>query len=66
MDLRADGDGDGVVDRDDFIIWKWTYGNAAGGGATANEAVPEPSTALLAGLFALLVVGKVRKLARWR
>jgi hypothetical protein len=65
MDLRADGDGDGVVDRDDFIVWKWTYGNTAGSGAISqNGAVPEPSTALLAALFALLVVSNVRKLTR--
>jgi len=50
MNLTADGDGDGLVDFDDYIIWKWNYGNSAGAGGVASDgsSVPEPVGIVLA------------------
>ncbi len=49
-DLQADGDGNGKIDRDDYLIWKWSYGHVGpGSGAT----VPEPSSVLLAAIAIL-------------
>jgi hypothetical protein len=46
---NADGDGDGVIDRDDYVIWKWNYGHSAGAGslATGLANVPEPAALTL-------------------
>jgi len=51
--LAADGDGNGVVDSGDYDVWKTNFGQHAGSGtgASANAAVPEPST------WALLMFG---------
>ena len=46
--LAADGDGDGMIDADDYNIWKAHFGQTAGSaGASANAAVPEPTTWIL-------------------
>jgi hypothetical protein len=52
----ADGDGDGTNDHDDYVIWKWNYGNTSelGSGASQQNSIPEPTTALLM-LLAMLV-----------
>jgi hypothetical protein len=55
--LPADGDGDGTVDNDDYGVWRSHFGQTAASGATAglpssaNAAVPEPATWLLASLY---------------
>ena len=49
----GDADGDGDVDGDDFLAWQSNFGNGAGAAAAA---IPEPTSLMLAGLFALTVV----------
>jgi hypothetical protein len=46
----ADGDGDGMIDDDDYDVWKAHFGQVAGSGSAAGQstAVPEPATALFA------------------
>jgi PEP-CTERM motif len=47
--LAADGNGNGIIDAGDYNIWKMHFGEhlGSGTGASANGAVPEPSTLLL-------------------
>jgi hypothetical protein len=47
--LAADGNGNNQIDAGDFDVWRANFGQTAGSGAgaTANAAVPEPSTLLL-------------------
>jgi hypothetical protein len=48
-DLRADGDGNNKIDRDDYVVWKWSYGHVGpGAGAELQFAAPEPASAVLA------------------
>lgn len=65
----ADGSGNGIIDAADYEVWKSNFGNAAGpsgpstlvtgfvryvgAGASASNAVPEPSSIVLVG-FGLL------------
>ncbi len=51
VDLPADGDGNGVVDGGDMLIWQ----NNFGAGVTGAAAAPEPSSAALAALSAMLI-----------
>jgi hypothetical protein len=56
IDLRADGNGNGVIDLADYNVWRSTFGNSYGNGVGLGEAVPEPSTlvtVILAGSIAL-------------
>jgi hypothetical protein len=56
--LAADGNGDGVVDAEDLTIWRETFGQVAPLpliSATAS-AVPEPTAALLAFMWACVSV----------
>ena len=47
------------VDFDDYITWRANFGNSTPSGAAA--AVPEPASALLAGLLTVLMVfGRIR------
>ena len=50
-DLRANGDNTGAsagkIDLADYSIWKSNFGNHSGSGASANVAVPEPTTLVL-------------------
>jgi hypothetical protein len=54
--LAADGDHNGVVDREDFNIWKTHYGQSNGQGGS----VPEPAAAMLGLLAACLMLVKPR------
>jgi T5SS/PEP-CTERM-associated repeat protein len=55
----ADGSGNGVVDQADYDVWRANFGKVAvtpagaGSGTPMVVAVPEPSTVVLAGMFAL-------------
>jgi concanavalin A-like lectin/glucanase superfamily protein len=51
--LAADGNQNGSIDSGDYDVWKANYGNHSGSGASANAAVPEPSTRwmLLVGIL---------------
>lgn len=66
IDLRADADESGIIDQPDFILWRdnfgevVSFGSAAGFGA-AQQAVPEPSSALLALLVAALQFSVLRR-----
>ncbi|MGI9455220.1 MAG: dockerin type I domain-containing protein [Aeoliella sp.] len=75
-DLRADGDGNGTVEADDYLFWKARYGLPigtgiitgivefgtlpTGSGSINASAVPEPATYLIFSL-ALLFAGSVRR-----
>jgi hypothetical protein len=43
----ADGNQSGTVDAGDYDFWRARFGNAAGGGASSEPGIPEPSTLLL-------------------
>ena len=59
----ADGNGDTQVTVADYQFWRERFGATAGSGSGASAAnVPEPSTALLAGLGLLVAVA----CGRWR
>jgi hypothetical protein len=45
--LTADGNQNGMIDSGDYDIWKSNFGSHAGSGASAHDAVPEPSTLTL-------------------
>jgi hypothetical protein len=54
----ADGDGDGLVDNDDYAVWTAHFGQTAGSGSggNANAAIPEPASLwllLLAGMLSM-------------
>lgn len=51
-------DGSGVVDNGDYITWRDNYGSSSATGASASNAVPEPSTAIL-GMLMLSATGLV-------
>jgi hypothetical protein len=55
-DLRADGNGDLIVNAADYVIWR-KYSTAAGSGA-ASASIPEPSAFSL--LFFLLFLTALR------
>jgi GH18 family chitinase len=58
-DLRADGNGDLIVNGADYVIWR-KY-SAPGGGVAATAAVPEPhSLCLVAILAPLIFVSRTR------
>jgi hypothetical protein len=57
--LIADGNGDGIVDAADYVIWR--HHLAAGGAASGHFAVPEPLTApLVAVAMAWALTRRVR------
>lgn len=55
--LAADGNGNGMIDNGDYDFWRARFGNTAGSGLSAVNAVPEPCTwalvasAVIAGLY---------------
>jgi hypothetical protein len=56
--LNADGNGDGVVDAADYVIWRnLASGGGAGSGGLSSAAVPEPCTGLMAWAAITLVGG---------
>lgn len=48
----SDADGDGDTDGDDFLVWQRYLG---GGAAPPSHAIPEPSSAAIAGLLYMCV-----------
>jgi hypothetical protein len=56
----ADGNGDTLIDNNDYNIWKTHYGTAGGSGSMVSSDVPEPSY-VNAMLFSLLHVAARRK-----
>jgi hypothetical protein len=52
-DLRADADGNGMVDANDYTVWQSMFGTNYASGAGAAATVPEPTS------FALLLVGAI-------
>ena len=56
--INGDLNGDGVVDLSDFMLWKDLYSAAGGAGAAAARlGVPEPASAVLILIGALLSLG---------
>ncbi len=53
-ELQADGNGNGVVDGDDFLIWQRFVGRSVSTGASvvAVQSVPEPSSLVLLSFLA--------------
>ena len=45
--LAADGDNNGLIDADDYEVWKSNFGYHSGSDASANSAVPEPATLVM-------------------
>ena len=56
--LVADGNGNGVIDKNDFELWKGYFAAAAGSGSAAiGGAVPEPTSLTLLALSATVLFG---------
>jgi prepilin-type N-terminal cleavage/methylation domain-containing protein len=55
----ADGNGNGIVDAADYVVWRKLFSSAGGGGSTA--AVPEPRSWLAAIGIVLLGAGGLRR-----
>ena len=62
LDLRADGDGDGVIGQDDYVIWENGFGMtvpaSAAAASSTTTAIPEPESLTLCLVTFIL-------LARW-
>jgi hypothetical protein len=58
VDTEVDGDKSGIVDQGDYDLWKANFGSHGGAGAIAagNNAVPEPSTGVLAVLWSAILL----------
>lgn len=62
----ADGDRNGMVDANDYGVWRGHFGqSAAGMGAGAIAAVPEPSTLALLAMGACLSGRRRTRLGAW-
>ncbi|MEX0642441.1 MAG: hypothetical protein WD468_07055 [Pirellulales bacterium] len=65
--LVADASGNGIVDQADYDVWRANFGQVAalasgtGSAVSPPVAVPEPATAILAGLFAVLLLMPSRR-----
>jgi hypothetical protein len=61
--LAADGNGNGMIDNGDFDVWRTNFGqtSGSGSGASANRAVPEPTTVLQLVLVAAAVSTRRRR-----
>ncbi|TWT48595.1 Alpha-amylase precursor [Botrimarina hoheduenensis] len=57
----ADGDFDGDVDTDDYTVWATAFGFQRGAYSAPALAVPEPATAFLAALAAVLSTPRQRR-----
>jgi len=55
--LNADGNGDGVVDAADYVIWRSLALGGGAGSGLGSAAVPEPCTGLMAWAAIALVGG---------
>ena len=56
---EADGNGDGVVNNSDYVLWRKQMSIAGGASLGAGAAIPEPTSALLliaAGAIAVLAL----------
>ena len=60
----ADGNGNGIVDQSDYSVWRANFGTAAGSGAgsgsLSTSSVPEPFSALLLAVGAVVVYCGIR------
>ena len=56
----ADGNGNGIVDAADYIVWRKNVAAGAGSGSGANGAVPEPTSAVLCVVLCA-VMGVLRR-----
>jgi hypothetical protein len=60
----ADGNGNGVVDQADYGVWRANFGNGggpgAGSGSVSTSAVPEPVSALLLAIGAVVFCTSIR------
>jgi hypothetical protein len=58
----ADGDGDGIVDSNDYDIWRSNFGTGGAAGATVPAQVPEPATcSLFAAVIGYVSLERLRK-----
>ena len=57
----ADGNGDQVVNQQDYTYWRFRFGNALGSAAGESSGVPEPSSVVL---FLLAASALVRRRIR--
>ncbi len=46
-DLRADGNGDSVINENDYAVWRANFGVLYAGGSGTAAAVPEPSAGVV-------------------
>jgi hypothetical protein len=58
LPTEGDADGDGDVDGADFVVWQTNFPFTPGPGATP---IPEPSTIVLAGIWAIALLGHRRR-----
>ncbi len=56
----GDANGDGATDGADFLVWQRSNG-ASAGGTFAAGAVPEPATAAMASIGAIVLLGVARR-----
>jgi hypothetical protein len=62
--VRADGNGDGVIDEDDYAVWRANFGTVYSSGAALRGIVPEPSVAVTTLLGTAIGVSASRRKRR--
>jgi len=55
LNVAADGNGNGIVDSGDYVIWRKHNGMMVGSCSVAGAAVPEPGSILLLVIGAAIV-----------
>ncbi len=58
----ADGNGDGMIDLADYVVWRKNFGASVHGGAgSGRSTVPEPATACMCQIIALVGIAAVNR-----
>ena len=57
----ADGNGNGIVDLADFVVWRKSMAGSAAGAVNSPLAVPEPAAAFMVMTAIVLLVSRSRR-----